>query len=863
MIINQAIMKIYLIVTRTSSVLIPVFKKSIGLILSFVLLLSMQNLHAQEWLEKVDQPGANFYDIQKKFYETYYKKREAQRKPGDKVEAVEKHDGEYRKFKRWEWFMEPRVYPAGDITLPSKAYDEFQNYLRTNPNVNSRGTGPNTPARFLAANWTNLGPATLPVFGNVGRVNFIRFHPTNTNIMWVGAPSGGLWKSTNGGTSWTTNTDLLPMIGCSDLAIDPANTNIMYLATGDAVYTSANSIGILKSTDGGVNWVPTGLVWQLNLVRKIYRLMMDPSNSNTLLAATNDGVYKTTNAGTTWTRTQTGNISDIKFKPGSPLIVYAVSKFNSTFYKSIDGGTSFTSTATGLPVSSTINRYAIGVTPANVNYIYLLAVNTSNVYGGLYRSTNSGGSFAVRSTEPDIVSGQGYYNLALTVSPSNANDVYAGGIDHWRSTNGGTDWSAMAYNSHPDVHMMEFLPGSSTTIFTCNDGGIFKSTNNGGNWIDLTGGIGIGQMYRLGGSAANPGTILTGFQDNGTFKCVGGVWNNIMGGDGMECIVDYADPNIWYGSGANGYILKSTNAGTTWVPIVNNGGVGVHAVSSWVTPYIMHPTDHNTMLVGKRHVYRTVDGGVNWTQLDIPGTDPYMRTLAYAPSNPNYIYAGFSYNFYSCTDGNNFVNRNAGLPVSTIAITYTTVSNTNPNKVWVTFSGYSAGQKVYTSDDAGVIWTNYSTGLPNLPVNCITYQNGSNDILYVGTDVGVYYRDNTMASWQPYMDGLPNVFVSELEINYATSKLRAATYGRGLWEANLLPQAPICTPPFNTWLGTISTAWETAGNWSCGTVPDANTDVIINSGTVVLSSNVTIKSFNIKPGVNFTVNSGFNLNVNQ
>jgi len=178
----------------------------------------------------------------------------------------------------------------------------------------------------------------------------------------------------------------------------------------------------------------------------------------------------------------------------------------------------------------------------------------------------------------------------------------------------------------------------------------------------------------------------------------------------------------------------------------------------------------------------------------------------------------------------------------------------------VTLSGYLDGNKVYMSNDAGVTWNNYSEGLPNLPADCIVYQNGSNDRLYVGMDVGVYYHDNSMSSWQLYNNGLPKVIINELEIQYSSGKLRAATYGRGLWECDLLPG---CTPPSNIWIGSVSTAWEDAGNWSCGVIPDANTDVIIESGTVVLSSNAIIKSLTTNPGANITVTSGFKLSVNN
>ena len=329
----------------------------------------------------------------------------------------------------------------------------------------------------------------------------------------------------------------------------------------------------------------------------------------------------------------------------------------------------------------------------------------------------------------------------------------------------------------------------------------------------------------------------------------------------MECIIDYDNPDIMYAAYQNGVVNKSIDGGDSFSPIVYNDGSGINASGAWVTPYIIHPTENNTLLVGKDQVYRSTDGGLIWTQVgSVSAGEIYMRALAYAPSNPDYIYASFLLQFFSTTDGNTFTNRTGTLPVGSATIAYIAVSNTNPNKVWVTFSGYADGEKVYMSDDAGVTWTNYSAGLPNLPANCIVYQNGSNDALYVGTDVGVYYRNSSMSSWQPFFDGLPNVIVNELEIHYGAGKIRAATYGRGLWESDLVTS---CTVPTYIWTGAVSTAWENPGNWSCGVLPDANSDVVINSGTAVLNSNTTIRSFTVNQGVNFTVNPGYTLTINH
>ncbi|MBC7872868.1 MAG: hypothetical protein H7Y01_02670, partial [Ferruginibacter sp.] len=790
-------------------------KKVIRLVILFGLLLLMEKLNAQPWIENISKENINFYEIQKTYYN--YSKRLQQENPGTK-------DGSYKKFKRWEWFMEPRVYPSGDITLPSRNWEEFQKYLNSFQFKKAEG---NSSLRTTEGNWTPLGPFTAPSnfpvgYGGVGRIDFIRFDPTNSNIMWAGAPSGGLWKSINGGISWTTNTDLLTMIGCADVVISPTNTNIMYLATGDKDHFATNSIGVLKSTDGGTTWNPTGLSWPVNHYYRIHKLLMHPTNPGIIFVASNVGIYKTTDAGFTWTLTQAGNFSDIEFKPGTLATIYAVTKSGGLFYKSTDTGETFNNISSGLPAAAEIDRYAIAVTPANPNYVYILAVNKTNFgFYGLYRSTNSGNNFSTRSTSPDIIGGNGWYNLSIAINPVNRNDVYVGGIYQYRSTDGGVTWFSIE-GTHVDSHALEFLPGSSTTIFSGNDGGIHKSTDNGTSWNDISNGLTISQIYRLGTSGTDPNLNITGLQDNGTDRLSNDSWTWVLGGDGMECIIDYNNPDIMYAAYQNGVVNKSIDGGDSFSPIVYNDGSGINAPGAWVTPYIIHPTESNTLLVGKDQVYRSRDGGLIWTQVgSVSAGEIYMRALAYAPSNPDYIYASFLLQFFSTTDGNTFTNRTGTLPVGSATIAYIAVSNTNPNKVWVTFSGYADGEKVYMSDDAGVTWTNYSAGLPNLPANCIVYQNGSNDALYVGTDVGVYYRNNSMSSWQPFFDGLPNVIVNELEIHYGAGKIRAATYGRGLWESDLVTS---CTVPTYIWTGAVSTAWENPENWSCGVFPDANSD---------------------------------------
>ena len=816
-------------------------KKITTFSLSIVFAILANTAFSQSWVDKMQDPSVNFYEVQKAFNK-YYKNTEQEFRKEEKRErekeakklakqsstlpskeervtaSLEEKElaGGWEVYKRWENEMKYRLFPSGDRQVMFNAWNEYlDNYYSTSTNSGNKSviTQGTASLGVQAANWSIIGPTTsIPSGGGAGRVNFVRFDPTNTNTIYVGSPGGGLWKSTTGGTAWTTNTDNLAVIGCTDLAINPTNTQIMYLATGDGEAGDTYSIGVLKSTDGGTTWNPSGLNWSVTNGRTISRLLMNPQNPNTIFAATSNGLYRTQNAGTSWTQIASAlaNIKDIEYKPGDTTTVYACS--TTLFYKSTNAGTSFVTTATGLPAAATLSRLAIAISAANVNYVYILASNTAYGFLGLYRSADAGATFTTRSTTPNVLGwasagndtgGQGWYDLSIAASPTNAELVIVGGVNIWKSTTGGTSWTINGHWTgsgapyvHADIHALEFLPGSATTYFAGCDGGCFKTANTGTAWSDLSNGLQISQAYKLGLSKTNANLLVTGFQDNGTNRWNGtATWTWPMGGDGMEALIDWSNANIQYGELYYGDIRKTTTGGNMTTSIVASGGTGVNADGDWVTPYIEAPSNAATLFVGKAQVYKSTTSGGAWAQVGtISGGTGNLIALANAASNINYIYAAKIDKFYVSTDGATFIDRSAGLPTASAAISYIAVHPTNPSRVWVTFSGYSAGNKVYYSADAGVTWTNYSTGLPNLPANCIVYQdNSTNDALYAGTDVGVYYRDNTAGSWATYNTGLPNVSVRELEIQYTANKLRAATFGRGIWQSDL--NTPGTNPP--------------------------------------------------------------------
>lgn len=752
-------------------------------ILTLLVLVSTISLvaNAQEYVRLMEQQDANFYDIQDAFNAHWDGK------------TYEKGKG-WKQFKRWEWFMEPRVYPTGKLPNPALVYNEYTKFKNkyTSKKQNNK-----------TANWTPLGPTNWNSIGwnpGIGRINAITVDPNNSSIIYVGTPAGGCWKSINGGNTWTPLSDDLSSLGVSGIAIDPTNSNNIYIATGDGDGNDTYSIGVLKSTDGGVTWNQTGLTWATTQARVMRKIIINPNDPNIIFVATSHGLFRTTDGGSNWMSVLSGTIRDVEFNPANPNTVFACTATN--FFKSTAGGglNTYTGIINGLASPSAIGRMAIGVTPADTNYVYVLVsdVNTSG-FLGLYRSTNAGNNFSLMTNSPNVFGyntngndsgGQSWYDMALAVSPVNENIVFTGGINVWRSVNGGITLNALSQWNwptgsfeyvHADIHTLDFY---GNTLFCGSDGGIFKSINNGNSFSDLTPGIQHSQFYRLGNSVTNSGIIMGGTQDNGSFMLKNGNWTHVTGGDGMECVVDYSNSNIMYSTSQYGNVYKSTDGGNSFNGIT--GSIG--SQGAWVTPYTLDPVNPNTIYLGYEEVWKSTNGGGSWNTISsFGGAD--LKSLVVAPSNNNVIFAATDNIIRKTTNGgSNWTDITGTLP--NLAITYIAVHNTNPDTLWVSLSGYTSGDKVYKSEDGGSSWINVSGNLPNMPINCITYEYGSNNGLYVGTDLGIYYKNDDLAQWQMFMDGLPNVIVNELEIHYGSGKIRAATFGRGIWESDLFTTAP-------------------------------------------------------------------------
>ena len=769
-------------------------KKFILLVVLFIALgrpaaILAQNLQSDTakypyWIQMMQDPNANFFQTQRAF-NIYWNGRPITKGCGWKV------------FKRWEYMMQSRINPDGSIPAPDAAYNAYSSYKTTKS------------TKSQAGNWISLGPSMIPLPGpagyeGLGRINNIAFHPTDPNKLYAAAPSGGFWYSSDGGQTWSTSTDTLPTLGVSAIVVDYSNTSTILIGTGDRDAGDAPGMGVFKSTDSGLSWAPskTGMG-----NATVGNMLQHPTNPMIFLAATSSGVYKSVDGGASWTNSKSGNFKDIKFKPGDPNTVYAVADYN--FYRSTDNGTSFTQITSGLPSAQ---RGVIAVSAANDSYVYILLSNGSSGYQGLYRSTDSGLTFTTRSTTPNILDGscggtdsggQGWYDLALAVNPTNAEMVFVGGVDVWKSANGGTSWAICSqwYGGcgvpavHADCHMLAFSPVNGN-LYACNDGGLWGTANTGTSWQYYTETMTIGQIYKLGVAQTDRNKVINGFQDNGTYTYTGANWLATGGGDGMECAIDYTNAAYTYYTIYYGDIYRRYNNASE-AHIAGNGINGITETGAWVTPFILSRSNHRSMFIGYKNIWRAGNvlpgGSIHFNKIsdNLAGSNSVdMAVLEHSAADSNILYAARSDNklFRSdnCLDASPvWLDISGYLPVPMTA-TSIAAHPSDPNIVYMT-----SGTKVYKSTNKGISWAEITGNLPSVHVSTIAYYKNASEGLYVGTDAGVYYKDSFTNGWISFSSGLPaSARITELEIYYdndsvSQDNIKASSYGRGLWGSDL------------------------------------------------------------------------------
>ena len=741
------------------------------------------------YFDMMQDPDVNFYSAQNAFYQ-YWEDRK-----------IEKGSG-YKPFKRWEAIMSTRVDDEGNKPSPDRELKAVQKMQASGILSTSSG------------NWIELGPRLLPIrntpwsqANGLGRVNCIAFDALDSNLIYIGAPAGGFWSSKDAGKTWASNTDTLPTLGVSSIAVSPANGNVIYLGSGDRDSNDSPGLGVLKSTDGGNSWIfaNSGMG---NVT--VGAMVIHPWSDNIILAATSGGIYLTVDSANTWQRVSTNSnfYKDIEFHPTNPSIVYATEGGN--FYKSTNSGNNWSQITSGFS-SSGINRMVLAVTKANSNVVYVLA-SSGSVYEGLYKSTNSGSNFSLRSSTPNLMDysfdgsgsrGQANYDLCLAVSPVNENVVLAGGVNIFKSTDGGQNWLISGHwtggssngNSprvHADEHALEYSPHSNQ-LFAGNDGGIYRSRDHGITYQDISSGLAIAQAYRLGLSAQSRDLLVCGYQDNGTGMMKQSQWSTILGADGMEAVIDYLDSNFVYCTTQNGNVYRSDSYGSNASRISSSTGES----GLWITQFALDVKTPDVMYLGQTNFWRTENvktsstSSINWTNLtQFANPSGKVSRFNQSQANPDVMYFATSAGEFYRSDNithisPSFTSIQSNLPSSSNVIDVE-AHPSNDSLVYIIL-----GTRVLKSADRGITWANITSNLPLTSYNNIAIDRRAAEGIYLASDIGVFYKDSTMLNWQFFGDGIPlSIKIHELEIyyhptNHSESRIRAATYGRGIWESDL------------------------------------------------------------------------------
>ena len=681
-------------------------------------------------------------------------------------------------------------------------------------------------AGVQSSGWNWLGP------GNIGgRVRSILIHPNFPNIMWVGSVGGGVWKTTTGGASWFPLDDFMPNLAIACMVMDPSNPDIIYAGTGEG-YGNGDAIqgaGIFKTMDGGASWaqIPSTASANFSFVN---RLAISPTDSQTILAATANGVFRSTDGGASWNNAwlsaALGRVPltfatlDLAFDPSDASKCIA-SGMRFALYSS-DGGMTWKA-ATGLPAPTGLQgRVELAYALSNPSTVYASVDNNS---GEVYRSTDGGQSYSRRSTGDGYLEDQGWYGNCIWVDPTNPNRLIVGGINLWRSTDGGanfthiTDWR-VANSIHADQHIIiqppSFDGNTVNTVFVGNDGGVFRASDIFASfppsigWTELNNNLGITQFYSAAGDPSN-GRVIAGAQDNGTvrYNPADGTegWDEINGGDGGFCAVDPThspDPSYVYGEYIYLQIFRSVNGGSQPVDIYNGDGTrkiddagepaeGQPDKANFIAPFILDPNHLTRILAGGLSLWRSSDSlFTTWSAIKAPIGPPSppgtrcancISAIAVAPGNSDIIWVGHNDGSVYVTvngtaDNPNWTQVGFALFSGHRFCTRIAIDPSKLNRVYVTFGGFTRGN-VWRTDDGGTTWADISHNLPQAPVYSLVIAPHAGNFLYLGTEVGVFASSDYGGTWSPNNDGPANVQVREL--SWMSTTLIAATHGRGCY----------------------------------------------------------------------------------
>lgn len=733
--------------------------------------------------------------------------------------------GEYQ-FNRWKWYWSQHTDKDGYIVPRKHAYNLWKAYEADIHRSAAKGTADQSI-------WKSIGPnvQTGTWLGysqdGIGRINTMAFHPSDPDIFVVGTAGGGAWATDDGGGTWEPVTEGLMSPAVSDIDFNPQNPNTIYICTGDKnalpdeYNYDYNSIGLIKSIDGGDTWDTTGLTGSVGEGLRTNALLIDPVDTNKLLLCAQKNILRSFDGGDNWTdvtpvvpaNERIFNIPELVANVANANIIYApvttvdpnTYVFRVRLMYSNNGGSSWITTA----VVNDGFRAAIAVTKADPDVLKVIVANSDYGMEGIYHSGDGGASFIKIFDDNNCATnllaskvsgqgcgGQGHYDLCIAVDPTDDLHVIVGGVNSWESKDGGVSWQILTQWAveqsgvplvHADHHYLGYHPLANSVLYDCNDGGISVFApppviGGASVWTDIAGGMNITQYYR-NAVAGNASFVLGGAQDNGSnmLSRATGISTSVGPGDGMECQIDPVDANIIYVSSQNGgffkWDLRQGMKLSTLDAISDN--IQGSPKGAWTTPMIINPNDNYNLVAGYQHVYSSPDQGENWKAISPQFSQLYRVAMSNASGATIYATEEESrYVHYTHDSGTTWTSimhpYNDEKKISDIV-----VDHNDKERIWITFPGYGQNKNKVATYYQGA-WTTMDENLPDLPVYCIT-QDTSNGTLYIGAYSGVFYRTPDMKQWERYATELPAVSVMDLGINYVTGELIAATWGRGMY----------------------------------------------------------------------------------